>query len=56
MKHGTWKAAFTIEIGGLEVDIMELSSRSRTEILLQIHKGITSGELFEEEAQEQVAS
>lgn len=56
MKTGTWQAAFTIVLDGMEIDWTELSSVSRMEILLQLRKGITSGELFEEESMEQAAS
>ena len=56
VKRGTWSAAFTIVVDGVEVDLMELSQASRTLILLQLRQGITCGELLEEEACEQAAS
>lgn len=56
MKKGSWCAAFTIEVDGKQIDWMELSNISRMEILLQLRKGITCGELMEEETWEQAAS
>lgn len=56
MKQGTWRAAFTIVLDGQQIDLMELSSISRTQILLQLHSGSTSGELYELEEGEQMAS
>ena len=38
MKQGTWRAAFTIVLDGQQIDLMELSSISRTQILLQLQK------------------
>lgn len=56
MKQGTWCAAFTIVLDGQQIDLMELSSISRTQILLQLYSGSTSGELYELEEGEQMAS
>ena len=56
MKQGTWRAAFTIVLDGQQIDLMELSSISRTQILLQLHFGATDGELFEMEEGEKLAS
>ena len=56
MKQGTWRAAFTIVLDGQHIDLMELSGISRTQILLQLHSGSTSGELYELEEDEKLAS
>ncbi|WP_162612523.1 hypothetical protein [Pseudoflavonifractor sp. An184] len=55
-KWGTWCAAFTIELDGILLDWSELSSITRTQILLALWKGVTSGELHEDEAWEKAAS
>ena len=55
-KWETWCAAFTIELDGILLDWSELSSITRTQILLALRKGITSGELHEDEAWEKAAS
>lgn len=56
MKRGAWNASFTIVLDGKEIDITELSSISLMQILLQVRKGVTSGELYEEETRERAAS
>ena len=55
-KWETWCVAFTIELDGILLDWLELSSITRTQILLALRKGITSGELHEDEAWEKAAS
>lgn len=55
-KWGTWCAAFTIELDGILLDWSELSSITRTQILFALWKGVTSGELHEDEAWEKAAS
>ena len=49
MVKGRWCAAFTIELDGKLMDFTELSSISQTQILLQLRRGITEGELFADE-------
>ena len=56
MKQGTWRAAFTIVLDGQQIDFLELSSISRTQILLQLRAGFTDGELYEMEEGERMAS
>ena len=56
MKQRTWRAAFTIVVDGQQIDLLELSSISRTQILLQLHSGSTEGELYELEEGEKMAS
>lgn len=55
-KWGTWCVAFAIELNGILLDWSELSSITRTQILLALRKGITSGELHEDEALGKAAS
>ena len=55
-KWGSWCAAFTIELDGILLDWSELSSITRTQILLALWKGVTSGEIHEDETWEKVAS
>ena len=56
MKRGMWRVALTVELDGVLVDWMELSSATRTLILLELRKGVTSGEVFENETWEKAAS
>ena len=55
-KWGTWCAAFTVELDGILLDWSELSSITRPQILLALWKGVTSGEIHEDETWEKVAS
>lgn len=52
MKHGTWSVAFTICVNGVDTDFMELAAEERTEIILQLMKGHTSGTLSEQPVRE----
>ena len=45
----------TIVLDGQQIDLLELSSISRTQILLQLHAGSTEGELYELEEGEKMA-
>ena len=56
MKRGMWRVALTVELDGVLVDWMELSSATRTLILLELRRGVTSGEVFEDETWEKAAS
>ena len=46
---GTWSAAFTITVGNLQIDFMELPESCRIQILKSLSAGETNGRIFEED-------
>lgn len=48
-KVGTWSAAFTITVSGLQIDFTELSQQNQIEILRELIQGSTCGEIMEKE-------
>lgn len=49
MTKGTWYAALTININGLDIDISELPESSRYQIVSQLLAGNTEGTLYLED-------
>lgn len=51
---GTWSAAFTIVVDGLQIDFTELSQQNRIEILKELVQGTTNGEILENDEPEYI--
>lgn len=45
-KIGTWSAAFTITVDGIQIDLAELPQQNQIDIFCALMRGITAGEII----------